>query len=809
MNTFFLVLFDHSDPKTHFKVHFQVLSFVLFLLKFLPVSVTGNRGTQAQIVVRFPPGPFLGAFLKNHHCILSYSDLVLVDNMSVSFDYFERHSFFRTTGTSRWFTAEEILELILNYDSYGFTKGTVPPSSITNGDIYIFDRQQTKHFKADGVDWIKKKGLDRVREDFQKINIDGVHRITGFYTHSSNDPTFKRRCYRESSEGSNLYVVHYRYDDGKRRQSGDSSIGKNPSTMIDSSSMKPFDSTESYSTGNKTLLKQHSPASTSSPVQPYTPITTIIDFSPNIYFGVDNRKILVALSQPVPTNQPLFVSFGGTFAPAEALQPTILRCEAPLPYRTGGVWLFISNGIGQISPNCAQQYIYPSLVHPPLPPPALNSAPKSSHDIYRSGTGEHFPVGIKTDVSSKRQTQIHLVERLGFMHDEWLNDNTLSSLPDHELSNLMEQYVMSVVQMLVEATSVEEDLIKEFDELDRYGYNLLHYCCLFHEPSLIAVLLSRGINTNTKSSNGDSPLHMAANIGSVSICKVLLQHSADVFCLDANDMYPHQIAKSCDKSEAHQYLFNYGSSIKTCPVDFYHDPEPRLSDTDTFSMLPLSRLVSHDWPLEENELDEMGSLSSQFFKDMFDSLSLSDKCALNLSMSSSLPLVPDSLSPPSRSSSRRPSINSLTPFDDDFDRFDMQSVLSETDKEGLDQAMKFMGAEELQEIESEATIIQNNVRAWLLRKNYRNLRDAALTLQGAWRERKKSRISVCAESDKTVISMELDEVEYQGGGSSSGSGAAATVVQAATRRMIARNVFIKLRKEAINTLLVVKSKSLT
>lgn len=33
--------------------------------------------------------------------------------------------------------------------------------------------------------------------------------------------------------------------------------------------------------------------------------------------------------------------------------------------------------------------------------------------------------------------------------------------------------------------------------------------------------------------------------------------------------------------------------------------------------------------------------------------------------------------------------------------------------------------------------IQNNVRAWLLRKNYTNLRDAARTLQVAWRERKE------------------------------------------------------------------------
>jgi hypothetical protein len=35
--------------------------------------------------------------------------------------------------------------------------------------------------------------------------------------------------------------------------------------------------------------------------------------------------------------------------------------------------------------------------------------------------------------------------------------------------------------------------------------------------------------------------------------------------------------------------------------------------------------------------------------------------------------------------------------------------------------------------------IQNNVRGWILRKNYTNLREAAKVLQGAWREKKQHR----------------------------------------------------------------------
>jgi len=50
-------------------------------------------------------------------------------------------------------------------------------------------------------------------------------------------------------------------------------------------------------------------------------------------------------------------------------------------------------------------------------------------------------------------------------------------------------------------------------------------------------------------------------------------------------------------------------------------------------------------------------------------------------------------------------------------------------QESIDAAMSSMGPRELLIIENEVRLIQNNVRGWLLRKNYTNLRDAAKTLQ--------------------------------------------------------------------------------
>jgi hypothetical protein len=50
-----------------------------------------------------------------------------------------------------------------------------------------------------------------------------------------------------------------------------------------------------------------------------------------------------------------------------------------------------------------------------------------------------------------------------------------------------------------------------------------------------------------------------------------------------------------------------------------------------------------------------------------------------------------------------------------------------------------MGADELEELECQARVIQQNMRAWALRRNYKSMRAAASTLQTAWRERQRGR----------------------------------------------------------------------
>jgi hypothetical protein len=170
-------------------------------------------------------------------------------------------------------------------------------------------------------------------------------------------------------------------------------------------------------------------------------------------------------------------------------------------------------------------------------------------------------------------------------------------------------------------------------------------------------------------------------------------------------------------------------------------------------------------------------------------------------------------------------------------------VLSEYDKESLDVAMSMMGPTELSQVEDEVRIIQNGVRTWLLRKNYINLRDAARTLQVAWRGRKgdrppthsshhlrrppmKTELETINECHKDSVDfqqlqpllpeamgmrMEMTQDRSLGSGSGEATGTrisnekAAATLQAATRGMLARKEFHHIKRQTMASLVIQKS----
>ena len=69
--------------------------------------------------------------------------------------------------------------------------------------------------------------------------------------------------------------------------------------------------------------------------------------------------------------------------------------------------------------------------------------------------------------------------------------------------------------------------------------------------------------------------------------------------------------------------------------------------------------------------------------------------------------------------------------DNDDERSLVSSCISETDRESLDVAMSLMNEEELDEIENSSNAMRDDVRKWMLRHNYKSLKEATLYLQSS------------------------------------------------------------------------------
>lgn len=98
----------------------------------------------------------------------------------------------------------------------------------------------------------------------------------------------------------------------------------------------------------------------------------------------------------------------------------------------------------------------------------------------------------------------------------------------------------------------------------------------------------------------------------------------------------------------------------------------------------------------------------------------------------------------------------------------------------LEAAMELMGPEERQSLEDEVKVLQHNIRAWLLRRNCKNMRETTKKLNEATKTIEKR------QKQQELSSQELSERER-----------AAVTVQAATRSMLARKSFLQTKNVTI------------
>lgn len=382
---------------------------------------------------------------------------------------------------------------------------------------------------------------------------------------------------------------------------------------------------------------------------------------------------------------------------------------------------------------------------------------------------------------------------------DWLDEGEISALSVRDFEVTMDKYVVQVVNQLVQLAAVDQDLQSELDELDTFsGLSLLHYCCMYKLTALVDILVEKGASVNIKSACGHTALHIASGAGYTDIVDILIKRGGDVRALNAQNNTPLDCAVIAGRRDVIAFFKQIdvnpsipdiagndgGSDIHL--LNSKHSPNAASFHLDRVDSMmggesnecfdaTIDGTFSHGWdsasdlgsqsPLQRGEannhsvpninvnvspMDFPGSrFSTVFLQETFSSLSLADKCALSLSMAhpidgSLLFNSSTAIGPKDTDDSNvNSSFVSLTSDTNDISRaessidFEIQSVISEIDKESLDVAMSMMGESELLQVEGEVKKIQSNVRAWILRKNYINLRDSAKILQGFWRERRK------------------------------------------------------------------------
>ncbi|KAL8018698.1 putative IQ motif, EF-hand binding, CG-1 DNA-binding domain, immunoglobulin-like protein [Plasmopara halstedii] len=428
-----------------------------------------------------------------------------------------------------------------------------------------------------------------------------------------------------------------------------------------------------------------------------------------------------------------------------------------------------------------------------------------------------------------------------------LDDRAIEALSDHELEQLSDELLERVVRQLVTVAHTSEELLEELNSLDETGLSLLHYVSFYNYSQLVPVLIAHGAHINQQSTQGQTALHLAAGCGHTNVVDVLLQSGADLQCRDFDGLTAadraeksghadvaaklnHQIENEafslpCDPVDT--FYCSHGSPMDLdndltpyhdagdlgllAEIDFVHAAHPSQSSIanccecqhDTTS---LSKATSYVGENQEH--------NRKFLLGAFSTMSLHDKCALSLTISresgSHVARRRDNsvgdenfLSPCSSSTGTSVGFGSspasmvgmdaslaggrlmLSGNENDSD---VQSVIAE-DEESLNKlqaAMELMGPEEIQSLEDEVKVLQHGIRAWLLKRNCRNMRETTIQLREATQSIADQQKQREAAELEAFMTNELSDRER-----------AAVTVQAATRTMLARRSFLQAKHVAI------------
>ncbi|GMF09449.1 unnamed protein product [Phytophthora lilii] len=424
-----------------------------------------------------------------------------------------------------------------------------------------------------------------------------------------------------------------------------------------------------------------------------------------------------------------------------------------------------------------------------------------------------------------------------------LDDCTIEALSDNDLEQLSEKLLERVVHQLVTVAHTSEELLEELNSLDETGLSLLHYVSFYNYAQLVPVLVAHGAHINQQSTQGQTALHLAAGCGHDEVVNVLLESGADLQVRDFDGLTAADRAEKSGHADVAAKLHHHMGDDTTSdtvdeiygfggsPMEIDDAPTPYM-DAGDMGLLedknhtpPNSRQArSHSNSCESSCEASLSSKSSYVGENQehnrklllgaFSTMSLHDKCALTLSISRDSvghasrrresSVGEELVNSPSSSSTGTSagfgsSPASMVGMDSNLagsrlmlsateNDSDVQSVIAE-DEEGLNKlqaAMELMGPEERQSLEDEVKVLQHGIRAWLLKRNCKNMRETTKQLREATQSIEDQQKQQKAAEQRSILASELSERER-----------AAVTVQAATRSMLARRSFLQTKHVAI------------
>jgi ankyrin repeat protein len=306
------------------------------------------------------------------------------------------------------------------------------------------------------------------------------------------------------------------------------------------------------------------------------------------------------------------------------------------------------------------------------------------------------------------------------------DEENISDMDSEKLDDLLDSLLVRIVESLVEITDSSTELNEELNAPDRSGFTLLHYAALYNLQSLIPVLLSRGVNPDTTTLAGKlTPLHLACGAGNWAIVELLVRHGCALKMKDSFGATPAD------------HAFRSGfPGISKWLKDKIDDQKSKISE----SIKEADESTSFD----DASMSSSGH-NKALMQSAFHNLNLKDKIAFKLMLekrqrdaasriptSETIMEVEENELNGDASLPRNGNTSSvMKQIEDD----DVGSVISTMDRESLDIAMKFMNEEELNELQS--SNVDEDMKNWIISRNYLSLKKASENLRETVDKRKK------------------------------------------------------------------------